>query len=219
MKTLIAPSILSADFGQLTDQIRLVEQAGADWLHLDIMDGHFVPNISFGPMIVKTIRSLTKLPLDTHLMISDPDAYLEAFRQAGADRLTVHVESTVHLHRTIQRIKELGMKAGVTLNPSTPLDAIREILPYVDLVLIMSVNPGFGGQSFIPTSLAKITAAAAMIRESGGSVHLEVDGGVDATNAGEIVAAGATVLVAGNAVFRAPSIPDAVAALRASAAR
>lgn len=218
MKTLIAPSVLSADFGRLEEQIRSAEEGGADWLHLDIMDGHFVPNISFGPMIVKTIRGITKLPLDTHLMISNPDQYLEEFQRAGATRLTIHTESTVHLHRTLQRVKELGLQAGVTLNPSTSLDAVREVLPYVDLLLIMSVNPGFGGQKFIPTSLAKIAAAADMIRRVGHPIHLQVDGGVDQANAREIVGAGATVLVAGNAVFRAPSIPQAIRDLRAAAA-
>jgi ribulose-phosphate 3-epimerase len=216
MHTLIAPSVLSADFGRLAEQIRLVEEGGADWLHLDIMDGHFVPNISFGPMIVKTIRGISKLPLDTHLMISSPDQYLEEFQRAGADRLTVHVESTLHLHRTIQRINELGMKAGVTLNPSTPIASIREILPYVDLVLIMSVNPGFGGQKFIATTLAKIKDAAAMIRDVRPEIFLQVDGGVDAANASSITGAGANVLVAGHAIFGKPSIPDAVRALRAA---
>jgi ribulose-phosphate 3-epimerase len=218
MKTLIAPSVLSADFGRLAEQIRLAEEGGADWLHLDIMDGHFVPNISFGPMIVKTIRGLTKLPLDTHLMISAPDQYLEEFHRAGADRLTIHVESTVHLHRTVQRINELGLKAGVTLNPSTPISSVREILPFVDLVLIMSVNPGFGGQKFIGTSLAKIQEAAAMIRGARRDIFLEVDGGVDASNAAEIIAAGANVLVAGNAIFGKPDIPGALRALKQAAA-
>lgn len=219
MKMLIAPSVLSADFGRLAEQIRLVEEGGADWLHLDIMDGHFVPNISFGPMVVKTIRGISKLPLDTHLMISNPDQYIEEFQRAGADRLTIHVESTAHLHRTVQRINELGMKAGVTLNPSTPIASICEILPFVDLVLVMSVNPGFSGQKFISTSIAKITEAAAMIRDARREIHLEVDGGVDASNAAALAAAGANVLVAGNAVFSKPNIADAVRALKASAGR
>ncbi len=213
----IAPSILSADFGRLEEQIRRVEEGGADWLHLDIMDGHFVPNISFGPMVVKAIRGISKLPLDTHLMISNPDRYLEEFQRAGADRLTIHVESTAHLHRTIQRVQELGMKAGVTLNPSTPISAITEVLPFVDLVLIMSVNPGFGGQKFIATMLQKIRDTSAVLRELKREIYLEVDGGVDSSNARQIVEAGANALVAGNAIFNTPNIPGSVRALRASA--
>ena len=217
MKIILAPSILSADFGHLADQIRIAEQGGADWLHLDIMDGHFVPNISFGPIVVKAIRGISALPLDTHLMISNPDQYLEDFARAGADRLTIHVESTPHLHRTIQRINELGMKAGVTLNPSTPLSAIREIIPFVDLILIMSVNPGFGGQKFIGTMLPKIADAAALIKSVNPGIFLEVDGGVDESNARSIVEAGASVLVAGNAVFGRNDVAGALRTLRATA--
>jgi len=201
MNLTIAPSILSADFGRLTDQIRLVEDGGADWLHLDIMDGHFVPNISFGPMIVKAIRGISKLPLDTHLMISNPDRYLEEFQRAGSDRLTIHVESTVHLHRTIQRIRELGMKPGVTLNPSTPLSSLREVLPFVDLVLIMSVNPGFGGQKFLPSALHKIRKLAEIRDLKGLSYRIEVDGGVALDTVGAVVRAGAELLVSGSAIF------------------
>ncbi len=214
---LIAPSVLSADFTRLDRQIRELGDGGADWIHLDVMDGHFVPNISFGPMVVKAIRSLTGLPLDAHLMIAEPDRYLEAFARAGADRITVHVETCSHLHRTIQAIRGLGLKPGVTLNPATPLSAISGILPFVDLVLIMSVNPGFGGQSFIPGSLEKIRDAASMIRALGRDVRLQVDGGVDASNAGAIVRAGADVLVAGNAIFSRTDIPSALRDLRTAA--
>ena len=213
----IAPSVLSAKFSNLEEQIRLVEKGGADWLHLDIMDGHFVPNITFGPMVVKAIRSITKLPLDAHLMIERPDRYLEAFRQAGVDRLTVHVETCPHLHRTVQRIKELGMKAGVTLNPSTPATSLEEIIPEVDLILVMTVNPGFGGQKFIRTMLKKIKEVSSMISHARRTIELEVDGGVDEQNASEVVAAGATVLVAGNSIFSKKSIPTAVRALRNAA--
>lgn len=213
----IAPSVLSANFRCLEKEIRAVEKGGADWVHLDIMDGHFVPNISFGPMIVRTLRQITKLPLDTHLMIAHPDRYLEAFRDAGTDRLTVHVEACPHLHRTIQKIRSLGMKPGVTLNPATPLGAIEEIVPEVDLVLIMSVNPGFGGQKFIDGSLQRIRRTADYIRSLGKNIRLEVDGGVDERNAGKIVRAGADVLVAGNSIFSRPNIPAAIRKLRKAA--
>ncbi|HLF14775.1 MAG TPA: ribulose-phosphate 3-epimerase [Bacteroidota bacterium] len=213
----IAPSVLSADFTHLARHIRDIETGGADWIHLDIMDGHFVPNISFGPMVVKAIRSLTKLPLDAHLMIADPDAYLGAFGEAGADRITVHAETCPHLHRTVGAIRALGMKPGVTLNPATPLAAIGGILPFVDLVLIMTVNPGFGGQKFIPGSLGKIGQAAALIRETGRDIRLQVDGGVDAGNVREIVEAGADVIVAGNSIFSHRDIPSAVRRLRKAA--
>lgn len=210
----IAPSILSADFRNLEQQIRLVEKGGADWLHLDIMDGHFVPNITFGPMLVKAIRSVTKLPLDAHLMIEQPDRYLEVFKNAGVDRLTVHIETCPHLHRTIQRIKELGMGAGVTLNPSTPASSLKEIIPYVDLVLVMTVNPGFGGQKFIKSMLKKIAEVSEMLMIANPNAYLEVDGGVDEDNAAKLVAMGANVLVAGNSIFSKKNIPQAVKNLR-----
>jgi ribulose-phosphate 3-epimerase len=215
--TLIAPSILSADFTQLGKQVREIEAGGADWVHLDIMDGRFVPNISFGPVVVRAVRQLTKMPLDAHLMIADPDRFIEAFASAGADRITVHVETCQHLHRTVQAIKALGVKAGVTLNPATPLAAVADILPFVDLLLIMTVNPGFGGQKFIPGSLRRIENAAAMIRDTKREIRLQVDGGVEPANASKIVAAGAGVLVAGNAVFSQRNIPAAIRRLRKAA--
>ena len=200
----IAPSILSADFAHLADEIAAVEQAGADMLHVDVMDGHFVPNLTIGPVVVEFIRKVTSLPLDVHLMITNPDAFIDDFAQAGANYLTVHVEACPHLHRTIQFIKEKGLKAGVTLNPATSLVTIEAILPDVDLVLIMSVNPGFGGQRFIPGALDKIRRARALIDGTGLPILLEVDGGVKVDNAGAIVAAGADILVAGSAIFEAP---------------
>ena len=200
----IAPSILSSDFAHLADEIAAVEQAGADLLHVDVMDGHFVPNLTIGPPIVESIRKVTSLPLDCHLMITSPDDFIDDFAQAGANYITVHVETCPHLHRTIQFIKEKGLKAGVTLNPATPLVTIEAILPDVDLVLIMSVNPGFGGQRFIPGVLDKIRRARALINGTGLPILLEVDGGVKVDNAGAIVAAGADILVAGSAIFEAP---------------
>lgn len=197
----VIPSILSADFAHLRDDIDQVTRAGATILHLDIMDGHFVPNVSFGPMVVKTIDSFSPLILDTHLMMSNPDEYVEAFKAAGSDILTVHVEVCPHLHRTVNRIKELGMKAGVSLNPSTPLSSIDDILPFADLILVMSVNPGFGGQKFIVQTLDKIKKLRAMITERGLSTIIEVDGGIDVTTIRPAVEAGAEYLVAGNAVF------------------
>lgn len=202
----LAPSILTADFTRLGAQIQEAEAAGVDWIHLDIMDGHFVPNLSFGPLLVRAIRSITRLPLDVHLMIEQPDRYLADFAEAGADRMTVHVETCPHLHRTIQQIKELGCKAGVTLNPATPLSTLEEILPEADLVLIMSVNPGFGGQKYIPASTAKIARLRAMLNALNSPAEIEVDGGINAGTIAEVVGAGATVLVVGSAIFndRAP---------------
>jgi ribulose-phosphate 3-epimerase len=200
----IAPSILSADFTRLGEHIREAEEAGADWIHVDVMDGHFVPNITIGPLIAAAARRATTLPIDVHLMIEHPERYLADFARAGANYLTVHVETSPHLHRTVQQIRELGVKPGVTLNPGTSVDTLTEILPYVDLVLVMSVNPGFGGQSYIPTSTDKIARIRRMLDERGlHHVELQVDGGVAPDTAEEVVRAGATCVVAGSAVYNA----------------
>lgn len=197
----IAPSILSADFMRLGDEIRAAEAAGADMLHLDIMDGHFVPNITIGPGVVEAVRKVTSLPLDVHLMIEEPDKFLADFVKAGADYITVHAEASVHLHRTIQWIKESGVKAGVSLNPATPLWSLDNILPDLDMALLMSVNPGFGGQGFIPFVLDKVNALKNIIKERGLNVLIEVDGGVKPDNAKEVTSAGADILVMGSAFF------------------
>jgi ribulose-phosphate 3-epimerase len=210
----IAPSILSADFARLADEVSRVEASGADLLHVDVMDGHFVPNLTVGPPIVEALRKVTKLPLDVHLMITNADAYIGEFADAGADYLTVHVEACPHLHRTVQSIKERGVKAGVTLNPATPLGSVEVILPDADLLLIMSVNPGFGGQSFIPSSLGKISQARAMIERTGSRALLEVDGGVKVENAAQIVAAGADILVSGSAIFSSKDYGATIKAMR-----
>ncbi|WP_099363048.1 ribulose-phosphate 3-epimerase [Fredinandcohnia onubensis] len=197
----IAPSILSADFAKLGEEIRDVENGGADYIHVDVMDGHFVPNITIGPLIVEAIRPITKLPLDVHLMIENPDQYISAFANAGADIITVHVEACPHLHRTIQLIKSHGVKAGVVLNPATPVDTIKHIIEDIDLVLLMTVNPGFGGQKFIHSVLPKIEEVARMVKEKNLNVEIEVDGGVNEETARLCVEAGANVLVAGSAVY------------------
>ena len=210
----ISPSILSADFARLGAEIRTVEQAGADYIHVDVMDGHFVPNITIGAPVVQALRQVTALPLDVHLMIENPDLYIPDFAAAGADIITVHQEACPHLHRTIQLIHSLGKKAGVSINPATPASTLEVIMDEVDLVLVMSVNPGFGGQSFIASMLPKIKQLRQMIERSGRIIELEVDGGVKADNIGEIADAGADVFVAGSAVFNAPDYSAAIAALR-----
>ena len=201
MTKLIAPSILSADFNRLGEEVRAVEAAGADWIHADVMDGHFVPNITFGPLVVAAVRKITRLPIDVHLMIESPDRYIQEFAEAGADWISVQVETCPHLNRTVQQIKEAGAKAGVVLNPSTPLSAIDWVLEYTDYVLIMSVNPGFGGQAFIGNSLEKIRRLRRMINERALSTLIEVDGGIKENNIAEVAAAGADVFVAGSAIF------------------
>ncbi|GGA33204.1 ribulose-phosphate 3-epimerase [Kroppenstedtia guangzhouensis] len=214
----IAPSILSADFSRLGEEIADVEQAGADWIHVDVMDGHFVPNLTIGPLIVEAIRPRTQLPLDVHLMIEEPDRYIPAFARAGADWISVHQEVCPHLHRTIHLIKEEGVKAGVVLNPSTPAEVLQPILRDLDLVLLMTVNPGFGGQAFIPGVLDKIRQVRRMLEEAGLSdVELEVDGGVNPDTAAETASAGASVLVAGSAVFSRKDRGEAISAIRAGA--
>jgi ribulose-phosphate 3-epimerase len=213
---IIAPSILSADFSILKKQIQIAEAAGADWFHLDVMDGHFVPNITFGPIMVEAVNKITDLPLDVHLMIENPDLYVKQFREAGADIISVHVEATVHLNRTVNLIKSTGAKAGVVLNPATPINFLENVLDEADLVLAMSVNPGFGGQTFIPSVVDKIQHIAGLIKQSGRSVYLEVDGGIDETTAPKVVKAGANVLVAGSAIFGAPDIAKALKEMKES---
>jgi ribulose-phosphate 3-epimerase len=211
---LIAPSILAADFGRLAEEVRAAEASGADWIHVDVMDGRFVPNITLGPPIVKAIRSATRLPIDVHLMIVEPEKYIDDFAQAGADVLSVHVEASPHLHRTLQHIRSLGKRAGVVLNPSTSEDTIRYVLDVVDLVLVMSVNPGFGGQGFLPEVLPKVNAIRRMIDGSGHAIDLEIDGGITSETAPLATSAGARVLVAGSAVFKHASYKDAIGSLR-----
>ncbi|WP_447963925.1 ribulose-phosphate 3-epimerase [Nitrospira sp. Ecomares 2.1] len=214
---LISPSILSADFARLAEAVQMVEAAGADWIHVDVMDGHFVPNLTVGPPMVEALRKVTSLPLDVHLMMTNPDAFISEFVDAGADLLTVHVEACPHLHRTVQSIKERQVKAGVSLNPATSVTAIEEILGDVDLILVMSVNPGFGGQQFISSSLEKIRRIRTMMTNSHSSAHLEVDGGVNLTNVASVIHAGANVLVAGSAIFGSKNIPETIRQMRTAA--
>ncbi len=207
---LISPSILSADFARLGEEVRAIDAAGCDWIHVDVMDGHYVPNLTIGPGVVKALRPHTDKPFDVHLMVSPVDLWLEPFAEAGADIITVHPEAGPHVHRTVQAVKALGKKAGISLNPATPAKMLDYLIDEIDLVLIMSVNPGFGGQSFIPSQLRKIEAVRKMIDKSGRSIHLEVDGGVDPVTARQCVDAGADVLVAGSATFKGG--PDRYAA-------
>ncbi len=210
----IAPSILSADFAKLGEEVTTVIKCGADVIHVDVMDGHFVPNITIGPLVVDAVRKITDKPLDVHLMIENADRYIPDFAKAGADWITVHVETGYHLHRTVHMIKDLGKKAGVVLNPATPLASLEYVLADIDLVMLMSVNPGFGGQSFIPSALTKITALKKMIDEQGLNVGIEVDGGVSPKNIGAIAAAGANIFVAGSAVFGQPDYAEPIAKMK-----
>ena len=213
---IIAPSILSADFSALGEEIAAVEAAGADWIHIDVMDGHFVPNITIGPGVVKSLRKMTVLPFDVHLMVENPEQYIQPFAEAGSDRITVHMEALIHLHRTVSQIKELGLKAGVSLNPATPLSFVESILTDIDLLLIMTVNPGFGGQQFIKTMLSKIRQARELIDRFAPAVLLEVDGGVTLTNMPAILKAGADVFVAGASIFGSGNYRDTIGKMKAS---
>jgi len=210
----IAPSILSADFSRLGEEVKAAEDAGADFIHIDVMDGHFVPNITVGPLVVSAVRRVASIPLDVHLMIEDPDRYVDDFVQSGADSLTVHSEACIHLHRTVQNIRERGVKAGVSINPATPLCAIEPILPFVDMVLVMSVNPGFGGQEFIPEVIQKIKGLRERIAECGYSISIEVDGGINPDNSREVVLAGADILVMGNAFYGSDDYQAVIKAVR-----
>lgn len=212
---IIAPSILAADFARLGDEVRAIDAAGADWIHIDVMDGHFVPNISFGTPIMQSIRGVTKKPFDVHLMIAPVDPYLESFARAGADVITVHAEAGPHLDRSLQAIRAMGKKAGVSLNPATPASVLRHVLDRLDLILVMSVNPGFGGQAFIPAMLDKISELREMTR--GRNIDIEVDGGIGAENAGEIVRAGANALVAGSSIFKTQDYAAAIKSIRMAA--
>lgn len=217
MTVRLAPSILTADFAALGEAVRALERGGADLVHVDVMDGHFVPNITVGPLVVRALRRVTDLPLDVHLMISEPDRYVGAFAEAGASMISVHVEVLPHLHRTIEQVKGLGVQAGVVLNPSTPVVAIEEMAADVDFVLVMSVDPGFGGQRFIPRSLDKVRAVRALLDAAGSRAPVEIDGGVDHTNIAHVVEAGVEIVVAGNAIFSQPDPAGAVRALREAA--
>jgi ribulose-phosphate 3-epimerase len=214
---IIAPSLLAADFARLGEEARAVEAAGADWLHLDVMDGHFVPNITFGPLVVKALRPHTTLPLDVHLMIAPADPYLDAFAEAGADHISLHPEAGPHLHRSLQRIRALGKKAGVVLNPATPVESILWVLDLVDIVMVMTVNPGFGGQSFLASQLPKVAALRRAIDDSGRQIALQIDGGVTPETAPALIGAGADTLVAGTAVFGRQDYAAAIAAIRGAA--
>ena len=218
MSVLLAPSILSADFAALGDAVATVERGGADLIHVDVMDGHFVPNITIGPPVVASLKRVAKVPLDVHLMITEPDRYIEAFARAGASYLSVHAEVLPHLHRTVHAIKALGVKAGVVLNPSTPVTALHDIAADVDFVLVMSVNPGFGGQTFIPRSESKLREVRALLDRAGNPAPIEIDGGVDLGNIGRVVSAGARMIVAGAAVFNSPDPERATRDLKAAAA-
>jgi ribulose-phosphate 3-epimerase len=217
VSVLIAPSILSADFAALGNAIAAAERGGADLIHVDVMDGHFVPNITIGPPVVKSIRRVASVPLDVHLMITDPDRFIEAFADAGAAMISVHVEVLPHLHRTIHAIKALGVKAGAVLNPATPIEALEEIAPDLDYVLIMSVNPGFGGQSFIPRSESKVREMRTLLDRTGSRAAIEIDGGIDLQTVGRVVAAGARMIVAGSAIFHAPDPEQATRELKKAA--
>jgi len=216
---LISPSILAADFGRLAEEVKAVAAAGSDYIHVDVMDGCFVPNISIGPPVVAALRRATQLPLDVHLMIADPDRFLDDFARAGADLICVHVEACTHLHRTLQRIRDLGKRPAVSLNPATPPEAVHWVLDGVEMVLVMSVNPGFGGQSFIPESLEKIRALRETLLARGLEVDIEVDGGVVVENAADVTAAGANVLVSGTGIFRTPDYAETIRRMRAAARR
>jgi ribulose-phosphate 3-epimerase len=213
----VAPSILSADFAALGRDIAAVERGGADLIHVDVMDGHFVPNITIGPPVVRAIKRIATRPLDVHLMIQDPDRYIDDFAEAGASMISVHVEVLPHLHRTIGYIKKLGVKAGAVINPSTPVHSLEDVAADLDFVLVMSVNPGFGGQSFIPHSLDKVRRLKALLTAAGSAAHIEIDGGIDSANVADVVAAGATILVAGNAIFATGDAEAATRSLRATA--
>ncbi len=215
MTVRIAPSILSADFGRLADEIAMCESAGADWIHVDVMDGHFVPNLTYGSKVIETVRRLTALPLDVHLMVTEPQKYFDSFARAGASLLSIHVEAAPHLHRQLNRIRELGCRAGVALNPATPVSTISEVAADVDLLLVMSVNPGFSAQEFIPASVAKVGRARALLDEAGSHAALEVDGGISRETIGAVWRAGADTFVAGNAVFGAEDPAAEITALRA----